>query len=96
MNVHGVISKPIRIFGILAALTTAIGLANHENRLKQRIKSLDETLKARRKIEKAVAVLSQTRNISEEEAYKRLRDKAMQTNVSIATIADAIIATDGI
>lgn len=96
MNVHGVISKPIRIFGILAALTTALGLANHENRLKMRIKSLDETLKARRKIEKAVAVLSRTRNITEEEAYKRLRDKAMQTNMSIATIADAIIATDGI
>lgn len=80
----------------MAALTTAIGLANHENRLKQRIKSLDETLRARRKIEKAVSVLSQTRNITEEEAYKRLRDKAMQTNISIATIADAIIATDGI
>ena len=26
MNVHGVLSKPIRIFGLLAALTTAIGV----------------------------------------------------------------------
>jgi AmiR/NasT family two-component response regulator len=96
MNVHGVLSKPIRIFGILAALTTAIGLANHENRLKQRIHTLDETLKSRRTIERAVAILCETRAISEDEAYRRLRDKAMNTNASIASVAAAIIATTGI
>lgn len=96
MNVHGVLSKPVRIFGILAALTTAISLASHEARLKQRIKALDDTLKARRKIEKAVAILAANRSISEDEAYKRLRDKAMSAKVTIISVADAIIASDGI
>ena len=93
LNVHGVLSKPIRIFGVLAALTTSIGLARHESRLKRRIQSLDETLKARRKIEQAVAILSSTKEISEEEAYKRLRDKSQNSQIPIATIAEAIIAS---
>jgi len=93
LNVHGVISKPIRVFGLLAALTTAIGLARHESRLKRRIHSLDETLKARRRIEQAVGILSRTRGISEEEAYRRLRGKSQSSQTPIAAIADAIIAS---
>lgn len=93
LNVHGVLTKPIRIFGILAVLTTAVGLFRHESRLKQRVNSLDETLKARRKIEQAVSILSESKKISEEEAYRRLRDKSQNSQVSIAEIADAIIAS---
>ena len=96
LNVHGVLSKPIRLFGVLAALTTAVSLASHEARLKQRIKSLDETLKSRRKIERAVEILSANRNISEEEAYRRLREKAMNSKVTIASVAEAIIASSDV
>lgn len=96
LNVHGVLSKPIRVFGVLAALTTAIGLARHEARLKRRIRSLDDTLKARRKIEQAVAILSASREISEEEAYKRLRNKSQTSQTPIADIAEAIIASSDI
>lgn len=96
LHVHGVLSKPIRIFGVLAALTTAIGLARHEATLKTRIRSLDETLKARRKIEQAVAILSETRGIDEQAAYKRLRDKSQNSQRSIGDIADAIIAASDV
>ena len=96
VNAHGVISKPIRIFGILAALTTSIGLANHENRLKQRIRTLDETLKSRRVIEKAVAILCESRAISEDEAYRRLRDKAQNSNTTIGSVAAAVVASSGV
>lgn len=96
LHVHGVLSKPIRIFGVLAALTTAIGLARHETTLKTRIRSLDETLKARRKIEQAVAILSETRGIDEQAAYKRLRDKSQNSQRSIGDIADAIIAASDV
>ncbi|CZF78363.1 Aliphatic amidase regulator [Grimontia celer] len=95
-NIHGVLSKPIRLFGVLAVLTTAIGVASHEARLRQRIESLDETLKARRKVERAVAILAESRNISEEEAYKRIRRKAQDSRQSIAQLADAIIDSDGL
>jgi len=92
LNVHGVISKPIRPFGVLAALTTAIGLSRHEATLKNRIRSLDESLKSRRKVEQAVAILSETRGVDEKEAYKRLREKSQNSQTSIGEIADAIIA----
>lgn len=93
MNVHGVLSKPIRLFGVLAALTAAVGMSRHENILKTRIRSLDENLKSRRKVEQAVAILSETRGIDEKEAYKRLRDKSQNSQTSIGEIAQAIIAT---
>lgn len=96
LNVHDVLSMPIRVFGILAALTTAIGLARHENTLKQRIRSLDETLKALRKIEQAVSILSESKNISEEEAYRRLRRKSQNSQINVAEIAEAIIASSDI
>jgi AmiR/NasT family two-component response regulator len=96
LHVHGVLSKPIRLFGVLAALSTAIRLALHEERLKKRVFSLDETLKARRKIEKAVQILAESRSISEAEAYKRIREKSMNSKESIATIAEAIISTSDI
>lgn len=96
LNVHGVISKPIRPFGVLAALTTAIGLSRHEATLKTRIKSLDDSLKSRRKVEQAVAILTETRSIDEKEAYKRLREKSQNSQISIAAIADAIIAAQDV
>lgn len=96
LSVHGVLSKPFRIFGILAALTTAVGLARHESTLRRRIRSLDETLKARRKIEQAVEIFSEDKNISKDEAYKRLRDKSQNSKRSIADIAEAIIASSDV
>ncbi|WP_051588364.1 ANTAR domain-containing response regulator [Actibacterium mucosum] len=92
LNVHGVISKPIRPFGVLAALTTAIGAARHEMTLKNRIKSLDENLRSRRKVEQAVAILSELKGIDEQAAYKRLRDKSQNSQTSIGEIASALIA----
>lgn len=64
--------------------------------MQQRIKSLDDTLKARRQIEKAVSILSETKGIDEAAAYKRLRDKSMETKKPIAELADAIIASSDI
>lgn len=96
LNVHGVLSKPLRMFGILAVLTTSIGLLKLENRLKTRIKTLDETLKTRRKIEQAVQILIETKGIEETEAYSRLRNKSKASNSSIVSIAEAIIASHDI
>ncbi|MEO0544406.1 MAG: ANTAR domain-containing protein [Pseudomonadota bacterium] len=92
LNVHGVLTKPIRLFGVLAALTTAVGVARHELTLRNRVRSLDNTLKSRRLVEQAVAVLSESRGIGEKEAYKRLRDKSQNSQTSIGEVAQAILA----
>jgi AmiR/NasT family two-component response regulator len=95
-HVHGVLSKPLRIFGVLAAITTALGMAQREGRLKQRIRTLDDTLRARRQVEQAVRILSRERGITEEEAYVRIREKSMKSQKPIAEIAEAIIAAAGL
>lgn len=95
-HVHGVLSKPLRIFGVLAAMTTALATSRHETRLHQRIRSLDDTLRARRRIEQAVGILSRERAITEEEAYARIRDKSMKSQTPISEIAEAIIAASGL
>ena len=95
-HVHGVLSKPLRIFGVLAAITTALGMAKRESRLQQRIRTLDDTLRARRQVEQAVRILSRERGISEEEAYVRIREKSMTSQTPIAEIAEAIIAASGL
>ena len=93
---HGVLSKPLRIFGVLAAITTALGMAKRESRLQQRIRTLDDTLRSRRQVEQAVRILSRERGISEEEAYVRIREKSMKSQTAIAEIAEAIIAASGL
>ena len=98
-NVHGVLSKPMRIFGVLAAITAALASARRETRLGRRVKSLDDTLRARRRIEQAVLILSREKCISEEDAYARIREKSMKSMKSKRTlveIADAIIAASDI
>lgn len=97
MHVRGVLSKPIRLLGVLTALMTAIGLvwpslARHETTLKARVRSLDQTLKACRTIERAVGMLSEARGIKEQDAYKRLREKSQNSQTSIGEIAEAITA----
>jgi len=73
LNTHGILLKPIRIFNVLAVLSNALSTVRHEKRLKKCIQSLDETLKARRMIERATEIISKSRNMSESESYEWLR-----------------------
>jgi AmiR/NasT family two-component response regulator len=44
-----------------------------------------------RKVSKAKAILMNTRGLSEDEAYKAIRDQAMSKRVTAEEIADAVI-----
>ena len=79
-------------------LLPAIEMAFSQN---QRLReSREETRKAKRKIEedrrirKAQTILARTRGCSEEEAYQWLRHSAMDKRISIAALADAILAQE--
>ena len=49
-----------------------------------------------RKVAKAKAVLMQTQNISEQEAYQVIRNQAMSKRVTTEEIADAVIKANEI
>ena len=53
-NAHGVVNKPIRPFGILSSLVLARSAHGYARRLQGKVQKLEETLKARRDVDKAV------------------------------------------
>jgi AmiR/NasT family two-component response regulator len=93
---RGIVTKPVRPFGILSTLITARVAHKYEARLHQKVAKLEETLRARRDIEKSVRILMAARAISEDAAYQMIRREAMQKRQSMAVIASSIIAANSV
>jgi two-component system, response regulator PdtaR len=90
-NAHGVVNKPIRSFGILSSLVLARSLRGYTRRLEGKVQKLEDTLKARRDVDKAVKILVVLKQISEFEAYELVRQQATQKRLTMAEIAASII-----
>jgi AmiR/NasT family two-component response regulator len=90
-NAHGVVNKPIRPFGILSTLVLARSAHGYARRLQGKVQKLEETLKARRDVDKAVKILVTLKKIGETEAYELIRQQATQKRLSMAQIAATII-----
>jgi two-component system, response regulator PdtaR len=90
-NAHGVVNKPIRSFGILSSLVLARSLRGYTRRLEGKVQKLEDTLKARRDVDKAVKILVALKQISEFEAYELVRQQATQRRLTMAEIAVSII-----
>lgn len=90
-NAHGVVNKPIRSFGILSSLVLARSMHGYTKRLEGKVLKLEETLKARRDVDKAVKILVGLKKVSEAEAYELIRQQATQKRLSMAQIATTII-----
>ncbi len=90
-NAHGVVTKPIRSFGILSTMVLARSLRGYTQRLNVKVRKLEDTLKARRDVDKAVKILVALKNISEADAYELIRSQATQKRLSMAQIATTII-----
>jgi AmiR/NasT family two-component response regulator len=90
-NAHGVVNKPIRPFGILSSLVLARSAHGYARRLQGKVHKLEETLKARRDVDKAVKILVTLKKIGETEAYELIRQQATQKRLSMAQVAATII-----
>ncbi len=95
LGAKSVVARPIRAFGLLTNLIVARTLVLREQKLRQRLKKLEEKVLGQRKISKAKAIIMKNNNVSEEDAYRLLREQAMAKRVSLEDLAVAIInATD--
>lgn len=92
LDAHGVISKPLRPMGILTQFALARYRHSYEKRLVGKVQKLEETLKGRRLVEKAVAALRAMNGLDEDTAYKLLRDQATAKRVPMAQVAESIVA----
>lgn len=64
--------------------------------LKREFDDIEEKLADRKVIERAKGILMQSRNLSEEDAYRALRKQAMQSNARLAAVAAQVVALAGL
>jgi len=88
---HGVIAKPYRSTGILSTLVLARASSGYQQRLENKIGKLEEAIKSRRHVEKAIRTLMDAHRLSESEAYEHIRSRATELRVTIGEVATMVI-----
>ena len=94
-GVFGYLVKPFREQDLLPAIQTA--RARHEElaALREEAESLQEALAARKVIERAKGLLMEKEQLSEQEAFERLRRASQTSQRPLRVIAEAVVATLG-
>lgn len=77
---------------VRSIMTVAIARFREHQSLKQELIKAQKTLEERKIVEKAKGILMKQRGMDEEQAYRTLRDLAMNRNQRIAQVADNVIA----
>src|SRR5690606_5118667 len=83
LRAQAVIGLPLRTFGILANVLLSVNNHRREERLRKQVERATEKLKAQRDIDKAKSILMEANRISEQVAYKTLREQAMNRRTTI-------------
>ncbi|MEA0552256.1 response regulator [Lysinibacillus irui] len=92
-NILGYVMKPFSEKNVLPVLEVAFHQIDKFNRLNGEILHKQTQLDKRKVIERAKGLLMQAENISEDEAYRRIRNESMQTQQEMVHIAQQIINT---
>lgn len=92
-NILGYVMKPFSEKNVLPALEVAFHQIDKFNRLNGELLHKQTELEKRKVIERAKGLLMQSENLSEDEAYKKIRNESMQTQQEMVTIAKRIINT---
>ena len=96
MGARAVITSPVRSLGILSSLALAKQLTEELRGCRKRIERLEQKMLNANQISQAKTILIRTRNVSDDEAYRIIREQAMSKRVFTEDIARAIIHADGI
>ncbi|MFJ7182803.1 ANTAR domain-containing response regulator [Lysinibacillus xylanilyticus] len=90
-NILGYVMKPFSDRNVLPALEVAFHQIDKFNRLNGELLHKQTELEKRKIIERAKGLLMQSENLSENEAYKKIRNESMQTQQEMVLIARRII-----
>jgi response regulator NasT len=91
MNIFAYINRPINPDQLYQIVEFSIINSNKISLLEEKVEKLESTLEARKKIDRAKGILIEKLKITENEAYKLLRKKSMDSCVSMEKIAEEII-----
>ncbi|MGE8037313.1 response regulator [Lysinibacillus sp. KCTC 33748] len=92
-NILGYVMKPFSEKNVLPALEVAFHQIDKFNRLNGELLHKQTEIEKRKIIERAKGLLMKSENLSEDEAYKKIRSESMQTQQEMALIARRIINT---
>ena len=91
LQVQAILPTPIRSFGLLSTLVLARRNHKESRQQQQRIAKLQAKLLGQRRVAEAKAILMQTHQINEDQAYDMIRAQAMSRRSSVEEIAQAIV-----
>ncbi len=94
MGAMAVLPTPVKSSGILSSLAMAKRLYEERREMRRRIERLQQKLHGANDVSQAKAILVRKRGVSDDMAYRILRDQAMSRRVSTEDIARAIIHAD--
>src|SRR5579884_4452604 len=94
-GVFGYLVKPFREQDLLPAIHTARARHEELQALRDEAESLQEALAARKVIERAKGLLMEKENLTEDEAFTRLRRASQASQRPLRVIAEAVVATLG-
>lgn len=86
--------KPVSENDLPPAINIALARFRDVQALKTRVSDLEESLEARKLIERAKGILMQRLRLNERDAYERLRQRARDKRVKMKDIAQAIIEAE--
>src|SRR5271154_5166378 len=86
-----VIERPIRPFGLLTNIMMARNLWTERRETAKRLRKVERKLSGIQNIQKAKSILMEKQELSEENAYKTLRQQAMAKRITLEDMAVAII-----
>ena len=90
-GVMAYLMKPLRAEELCPAIELAISRFNEFEALRKENSDLKKTLEARKSIEKAKGLLMEKENLSEGEAFSRIRKISMDKRKSMSEIAEVLI-----
>ncbi len=88
---HAVIERPVRPFRLLTQLTVARSLWLERQQAERQLQKVERKLAGLQNIQRAKSILMAAQGLSEEEAHRTIRRKAMPKRVPIEDMALAII-----
>jgi two-component system, response regulator PdtaR len=94
-GVFGYLVKPFREQDLLPAIAAARARHDELQALREEAESLAEALAARKVIERAKGLLMEKEQLTEEEAFARLRKASQVSQRPLKVIAEAVVTTLG-
>lgn len=96
LGAQAVLTAPLRSSGVLSALVLALAVNDEMKEGRKRVARLEKKLQAANQISEAKLILMRTRQVSDTEAYRLIREQAMSKRVGTEEIAHAIIQADAV